>query len=160
MRQQDPYLVHRLPTMLSINGFNSVEDSSQSFPLGWGLSHSNSTTTTASGSSSTIEESEEEQQEEEVDLVASSQSSTTSTLNSEPKAIVKKQERILCSEFARAMSSQYLFLLKSLRPWLSTVMNLSYDKYDEHISGLPAEWSRAHTFINWHCIVAQKPLHS
>lgn len=123
MRQQDPYLVHRLPTMLSINGFRRVEDYAQSFPLGWGTSHS----------SSISEENEEDD---------------TNTTQS------------TCSEFARAMSSQYLFLLKSLKPWLSTVMNLSYEKYDDYISGLPNEWTSAQTYVNWHCIIAQKPYHS
>ncbi|KAI7894695.1 uncharacterized protein EV154DRAFT_497583 [Mucor mucedo] len=125
LRQQDPYLVHRLPTMLSINGFRKVQDCTQAFPLGWGSSHSTN--------SSVINE--DIQAEEEGELLKPN-----------------------CSEFARAMSSQYLFLLKSLRPWLSTVMNLSYEKYDDYISTLPAEWTRAHTYINWHCIIAQKPL--
>ncbi|KAI9361383.1 hypothetical protein BD770DRAFT_408543 [Pilaira anomala] len=126
MRQQDPYLVHRLPTMLSINGFRRVEDYAQSFPLGWGTSHSSSIS--------------EENEEEDDDDTNTTQST--------------------CSEFARAMSSQYLFLLKSLKPWLSTVMNLSYEKYDEYISGLPNEWTSAQTYVNWHCIIAQKPYHS
>lgn len=124
MRQQDPYLVHRLPTMLSINGFRRVQDCTQAFPLGWGSSHSTN--------SSVIDE---EEAEEEDKIMSPN-----------------------CSEFARAMSSQYLFLLKSLRPWLSTVMNLNYEKYDDYISSLPAEWKRAQTYINWHCIIAQKPL--
>ncbi|GAA5806116.1 S-adenosyl-L-methionine-dependent methyltransferase [Helicostylum pulchrum] len=125
MRQQDPYLVHRLPTMLSINGFKSVEDYAQTFPLGWGSSYS-----------SFIEGDEEAQDKD----------TATTQLN--------------CSEFARAMSSQYLFLLKSLKPWLSTVMNISYKKYDDYISGLPTEWTSAQTYVNWHCITAQKPFHS
>ncbi|KAI8096012.1 hypothetical protein BDF21DRAFT_407259 [Thamnidium elegans] len=124
MRQQDPYLVHRLPTMLSINGFKRVEDYAQSFPLGWGSSHS-----------SFIEQDEHYTED-------------TETTQSN------------CSEFARAMSSQYLFLLKSLKPWLSTVMNISYEKYDQYISGLPTEWISAQTFVNWHCIIAQKPFNS
>lgn len=153
MRQQDPYLVHRLPTMLSINGFKRVEDYTQSFPLGWGLSHSNSTST---ANSSILKEDEEEEE-----LIMSSQASTSAastTISNNQQS--KESTTPTCSEFARAMSSQYLFLLKSLRPWLSTVMNLNYEKYDEYISGLPAEWSRAQTYINWHCIVAQKPLHA
>jgi hypothetical protein len=131
LRQQDPYAVHRLPTMLSINGFTRVEDYTQDFPLGWGAAFS-----TCSNSNSILEEDEEEQSIEEA-------------------SVSTDEER--CSEFARAMSSQYLFLLKSLKPWLSTVMNLSSEKYDDYIAGLPAEWKRAHTFINWHCIIAQKP---
>lgn len=130
LRQQDPYLVHRLPTMLSINGFRRVQDCTQAFPLGWGTSHSTNSSVMDEGSE------EEDEEEEEGDKV----------LNPN------------CSEFARAMSSQYIFLLKSLRPWLSTVMNLNYEKYDEYISTLPAEWTRAHTYINWHCIIAQKPI--
>lgn len=129
MRQQDPYLVHRLPTMLSINGFKRVEDYAQSFPLGWGSSHS-----------SFVEQDEEEEEQDQDKDTATTQSN--------------------CSEFARAMSSQYLFLLKSLKPWLSTVMNISYEKYDDYISGLPTEWTSAQTFVNWHCIIAQKPFHS
>lgn len=127
LRQQDPYAVHRLPTMLAINGFKRVEDCSQAFPLGWGSSHSNS--------NSLLEEQED------------------NLVNEEPP----QQQQDYCSEFARAMSSQYLFLLESLKPWLSHVMNLNNEKYDEYISGLPAEWKRAKTFINWHCIIAQKP---
>ncbi|KAI9487194.1 MAG: hypothetical protein EXX96DRAFT_552178 [Benjaminiella poitrasii] len=121
LRQQDPYAVHRLPTMLSITGFKRVEDVFQTFPLGWGTPHSNSTV---------------EGQGNEVNSTS-------------------KQRH--CSEFARAMSSQYLFLLKSLKPWLSNVMNLSSEKYDEYIAGLPEEWRHAQTYINWHCIIAQKP---
>lgn len=127
IRQQDPYAVHRLPTMLAINGFRPVKSFSHMFPLGWGSSHSNP----SSKSNSIIEEVEE----------------TASTECSEP----------FCSEFARAMSSQYLFLLKSLKPWLSPVMNLSSEKYDDYIAGLPVEWKKAKTYINWHCILAQKP---
>lgn len=148
MRQQDPYLVHRLPTMLDINGFARVQDSSESFPLGWGSSHSgNNSASTSTTTSSILEEEEEE-------LVVNQESCTSFASSS---ASTTKPH---CSEFARAMSSQYLFLLKSLRPWLSIVMNLSHDKYDEYTLGLPAEWSRAQTYINWHCIIAQKPLHS
>lgn len=156
MRQQDPFLVHRLPTMLSIIGFRRVEDCTQSFPLGWGLSHSNSTTTTTNSS---IREEEEEEEQDESSSRCSSSTNGSSSSGSQPKE-TQAPPRPHCSEFARAMSSQYLFLLKSLRPWLSTVMNLNYEKYDEYISGLPEEWSRAQTYINWHCIIAQKPLHS
>lgn len=130
IRQQDPYAVHRLPTMLAINGFKRVEDCSQTFPLGWGSSHSNNNSIL-----------EEDQDEKDV--------------ADKPLSKVPQQDR--CSEFARAMSSQYLFLLESLKPWLSQVMNLHHEKYDEYISGLPAEWKRAKTYINWHCIIAQKP---
>lgn len=130
IRQQDPYAVHRLPTMLAINGFKRVENCSQTFPLGWGSSHSNN--------NSILEEDEDEQDFED---------------DQQPQ----QQQQDNCSEFARAMSSQYLFLLKSLKPWLSNVMNLNNEKYDEYISGLPAEWKRAKTYINWHCIIAQKP---
>ncbi|ORE13553.1 S-adenosyl-L-methionine-dependent methyltransferase [Rhizopus microsporus] len=128
MRQQDPYAVHRLPTMLSINGFRQVDTITQSFPLGWGMSHA-----------------------------GASDRSETSTLADGASTVEQKEEGSKCSEFARAMSSQYLDLLKSLRPWLSLVMNLSHEKYDNYIAGLPAEWSRAKTFVNWHCIIAQKP---
>ncbi|KAG2204388.1 hypothetical protein INT46_006940 [Mucor plumbeus] len=134
IRQQDPYAVHRLPTMLAINGFKRVENCSQTFPLGWGLSHSNN--------NSILEEDEYEEEGEEEE---------------EEKENEQQQQQNDCSEFARAMSSQYLFLLKSLQPWLSNVMNLNNEKYDEYISGLPAEWKRAKTYINWHCIIAQKP---
>ncbi|KAL9553966.1 hypothetical protein MBANPS3_003028 [Mucor bainieri] len=132
IRQQDPYAVHRLPTMLAINGFKRVEDCSQTFPLGWGSSHSNN--------NSILEEDEDEE---------------AAAAHDKPLPKVPQQDH--CSEFARAMSSQYLFLLESLKPWLSQVMNLHYEKYDEYISGLPAEWKRAKTYINWHCIIAQKP---
>jgi hypothetical protein len=135
IRQQDPYAVHRLPTMLAINGFKRVENCSQTFPLGWGLSHSNN--------NSILEEDEYEEEEEEKDDKQQQQQ--------------QQQQQNDCSEFARAMSSQYLFLLKSLQPWLSNLMNLNNEKYDEYISGLPAEWKRAKTYINWHCIIAQKP---
>jgi len=131
IRQQDPYAVHRLPTMLAINGFKRVEDCSQTFPLGWGSSHSNN--------NSILEEDEDEEED----------------TNAADKPLPKQQDH--CSEFARAMASQYLFLLESLKPWLSNVMNLNHEKYDEYISGLPAEWKRAKTYINWHCIIAQKP---
>jgi hypothetical protein len=167
LRQQDPYAVHRLPTMLSINGFRHVEDFSQSCPLGWGSSHSTTTSppTTSTANSSILEEEEEEDEEEQEILNHScaSSSSSTSFTSSETKQAspgASHPVRPHCSEFARAMSSQYLFLLKSLRPWLSTVMNLNYEKYDEYIAGLPAEWTRAQTYINWHCIIAQKPSHS
>ncbi|GAN01386.1 type 11 methyltransferase [Mucor ambiguus] len=133
IRQQDPYAVHRLPTMLAINGFKRVEDCSQTFPLGWGSSHSNN---------NSILEEDEDQGEE-------------AAANDKPLPKVPQQDH--CSEFARAMSSQYLFLLESLKPWLSHAMDLNHEKYDEYISGLPAEWKRAKTYINWHCIIAQKP---
>jgi hypothetical protein len=119
--------------MLSINGFRRVDDFTQNFPLGWGPSFSS----TRSNNNSIMEEDEQDEH-----------ASTHSSSNDD-------QEQ--CSEFARAMSSQYLFLLKSLKPWLSTVMNLTSEKYDEYIAGLPVEWKRAHTSINWHCIIAQKP---
>ncbi|KAI8887008.1 S-adenosyl-L-methionine-dependent methyltransferase [Backusella circina FSU 941] len=131
IRQQDPYAVHRLPTMLSLNGFCHVESVSESFPLGWGLAHS--------ASSSVISKSDDEEEEEEVEVGKNEE-------NKKP-----------CSEFARAVASQHLFLLKSLKPWLSQVMNQSHDGYDAYISGLPEEWSRARSFINWHCVIAQKP---
>ncbi|CAO3635857.1 unnamed protein product [Cunninghamella blakesleeana] len=41
MRQQDPYIARRLPSMLAINGFRRVSSQFQSLPLGWGKSHSN-----------------------------------------------------------------------------------------------------------------------
>ncbi|CEP13310.1 hypothetical protein [Parasitella parasitica] len=137
-RQQDPYAVHRLPTMLAINGFQRVEDCSQMFPLGWGYSHSNN--------NSILEEEEGEDEDEDAQQ--------QEMLPQQP------QPPVHCSEFARAMSSQYLCLLQSLKPWLSTVMNLTHEKYDEFISGLPAEWKRAKTYVNWHCIIAQKPYNS
>ncbi|KAI7901963.1 S-adenosyl-L-methionine-dependent methyltransferase [Cokeromyces recurvatus] len=115
LRQQDPYVVHRLPTLLSIHGFKRVEDISQMFPLGWG------------------------------------------TFNETNSSIITTTPQGHCSEFARAMSSQYLFLLKSLKPWLSIVMNLSSEKYDDYITSLPEEWRHAHTYIKWHSIIAQKP---
>lgn len=121
--------------MLSINGFRRVEDLTQNFPLGWGAAFS-----TCSNNNSILEE-----DEEKPDVELASDHSPSSS------------EEEQCSEFARAMSSQYLFLLKSLKPWLSTVMNMSSEKYDEYVAGLPEEWKRAHTFINWHCIIAQKP---
>ena len=159
MRQQDPYLVHRLPTMLSIFGFQGVEDCSQSFPLGWGLSHSHSTTTTTTTATTTntaySTQSIEEEDEEDDQLFSTEYASTYSSRN--PSQEIHRN--LDCSEFARAMASQYLCLLTSLRPWLSTVMNLSHAKYDDYIAGLPAEWSRAHTFVNWHAIIAQKPLY-
>lgn len=68
----------------------------------------------------------------------------------------QKQKRIR-SELARLAASQYLFLLQSLRPWLSLVMNLSTDKYNNYIIGLPEEWRQGQTYTNWHCATAQKP---
>ncbi|CAO3659216.1 unnamed protein product [Rhizopus stolonifer] len=68
------------------------------------------------------------------------------------------QEKLKSSKVSRAMSSQYTNLLKSLKPWLSSVMNLSHAEYDDYIADMPAEWRQAKTYINWHCIIAQKPL--
>ncbi|KAI9316455.1 S-adenosyl-L-methionine-dependent methyltransferase [Dichotomocladium elegans] len=62
-----------------------------------------------------------------------------------------------CPELARLTASQYLFLLQSLRPWLSLVMNLAIDKFNSYIMKLPQEWRQGNTYINWHCAVAQKP---
>lgn len=62
-----------------------------------------------------------------------------------------------CSPFALAVSSHYMFTLKSLQPWLSAIMNISPEKYETHVAGLPTEWRQAHTYINWHRAVAQKP---
>jgi hypothetical protein len=130
IRQQDPYAVHRLPTMLSLNGFCHVESGSESLPLGWGLAHSASSSVIGANDEEVVGKNEQQEQIES-----------------------KKS----CSEFARAVASQHLFLLKSLKPWLSQAMNLSHGGYDTYISGLPEEWSRAHSFINWHCVIAQKP---
>ncbi|KAI8643788.1 S-adenosyl-L-methionine-dependent methyltransferase [Parasitella parasitica] len=143
-RQQDPYAVHRLPTMLAINGFQRVEDCSQTFPLGWGYSHSNN--------NSILEEEEEEEVEDE-----NQQQQQQQQQEAQPQ---QPRPQVHCSEFARAMSSQYLCLLQSLKPWLSTVMNLTHEKYDEFVSGLPAEWKCAKTYVSWHCIIAQKPYNS
>ncbi|KAG0748307.1 hypothetical protein G6F66_005237 [Rhizopus arrhizus] len=129
LRMQDPYAVHRLPTMLLFNGFNSIETISKSCPLGWGT-----------------------------DTVTDCSSESGSATVAESSSTVEQQgEALKCSEFSRAMASQYTSLLKSLRPWLSTVMNLDYEKYDDYIAGLPAEWRRAKTCINWHCFISQKP---
>ncbi|KAI8082627.1 S-adenosyl-L-methionine-dependent methyltransferase [Gilbertella persicaria] len=136
MRQQDPYAVHRLPTMFAINGFRRVEDIAQMLPLGWGSFHSSSCSSISSAETR-------------------KRASNGSAMSQETTARVDNKQH--CSEFARAMSSQYLFMLKSLKPWLSHEMNLSSEKYDEYIAGLPAEWKRARTFVNWHCIIAQKP---
>ncbi|KAI8139215.1 S-adenosyl-L-methionine-dependent methyltransferase [Fennellomyces sp. T-0311] len=65
-----------------------------------------------------------------------------------------------CSELARLAASQHLFLLQSLRPWLSLVMNLSTEKFNSHIMGLPESWRLGQTYINWHCATAQKPFQS
>ncbi|KAG1048964.1 hypothetical protein G6F43_008687 [Rhizopus delemar] len=123
LRQQDPYVVHRLPTVLSINGFKQIETILQPCRLGWEVTQD---------------------------------ANLSSTIGS--VAVTEKQEKASnYSEFSRAMSSQYMLLLKSLRPWLSIVMNLSHEKYDDYIADFPAEWSQARTYINWHCIIAQKP---
>ncbi|KAI9257621.1 S-adenosyl-L-methionine-dependent methyltransferase [Sporodiniella umbellata] len=118
LRMQDPYAVHRLPTMLTVNKFENIEAISRSCPLGW-------------DQPDPLEPNEKKE-----------------TVRGEPPK---------CCEFSRAMSGQYLFLLKSLRPWLSTVMSLDHKEYDDFIAGLPAQWSHAKTFINWHCFIAQKP---
>ncbi|KAI8997338.1 S-adenosyl-L-methionine-dependent methyltransferase [Pilobolus umbonatus] len=128
-RQQDPYAVHRLPSMLSANGFQQVENHLVQFSLGWGTSYSN-----YSALSST-------------DIVTE-EIETSSTLSEKIEP---------CSEFSRAIASQYLFLLQSLKPWLSSIMKLCPEKYDEYISTLPEEWKKGQTYINWHSIIAQKP---
>ncbi|KAI8391331.1 S-adenosyl-L-methionine-dependent methyltransferase [Radiomyces spectabilis] len=61
------------------------------------------------------------------------------------------------SEFVRAVASQYMFLLKSLKPWLSRFMSMTDEKYDAYIEALPAEWAQMQTYTNWHCATAQKP---
>ncbi|KAI8969003.1 S-adenosyl-L-methionine-dependent methyltransferase [Mycotypha africana] len=86
-----------------------------------------------------------------------SHSAPASKTNTSEKCTKQQKGSTTCSEFARAVSSQYLFFLKSLKPWLSTVMNLGSDEYDNHINSLPEEWKRAKTYINWHTIIAQKP---
>ncbi|KAI9493886.1 S-adenosyl-L-methionine-dependent methyltransferase [Zychaea mexicana] len=62
-----------------------------------------------------------------------------------------------CSELSRLAASQHLFLLQSLRPWLSLVMDLTIEKFNNHIMGLPESWRIGQTYINWHCATAQKP---
>lgn len=69
----------------------------------------------------------------------------------------QQKQKCIRSELARLAASQYLFLLQSLRPWLSLVMNLSTDKYNNYIIGLPEEWRQGQTYTNWHCATAQKP---
>ncbi|KAI8367630.1 uncharacterized protein BYT42DRAFT_586929 [Radiomyces spectabilis] len=39
LREQDPYIARRLPSVLAVNGFRRVESQFQSLPLGWGTSH-------------------------------------------------------------------------------------------------------------------------
>ncbi|KAI9307640.1 S-adenosyl-L-methionine-dependent methyltransferase [Cunninghamella echinulata] len=48
MRQQDPYIARRLPSILAINGFRRVSSQFQSLPLGWGRSHSTNDTSSHS----------------------------------------------------------------------------------------------------------------
>ncbi|OBZ90760.1 putative methyltransferase C1B3.06c [Choanephora cucurbitarum] len=135
MRQQDPYAVHRLPTVLAINGFRQVEDISQTLPLGWGSFYdaTNKSTSTLSSTKTAKRSSQ------------SSHADAESSSNQE------------CSTFAKAVSSQYLYMLKSLKPWLSDMMHMSSQKYDAYIASLPEEWVRARTFVKWHSIIAQKP---
>ncbi|KAI9315550.1 S-adenosyl-L-methionine-dependent methyltransferase [Dichotomocladium elegans] len=59
---------------------------------------------------------------------------------------------------SKATTSQYLSTLQSLQPWLASVMDMTPERYSSYIAELPSEWQRAHTYINWHCAVAQKPL--
>ncbi|KAI7847659.1 S-adenosyl-L-methionine-dependent methyltransferase [Circinella umbellata] len=62
------------------------------------------------------------------------------------------------AKLAKAAASQYMFTLQSLRPWLSSVMNLNNERYNNYIADLPDEWKRGQTYINWHRAIAQKPL--
>ncbi|KAI7867879.1 S-adenosyl-L-methionine-dependent methyltransferase, partial [Spinellus fusiger] len=128
LRQQDPYVGRRLSSILSVNGFRRVESEFQSLPLGWGTSHAS-----PNSSSTSI--------------------GSVSRRNSDTKTI----EEEICSEFARAMSSHYMFTLQSLQHWMCAVMNMSPEKYAATLTHLPAEWKKAKTYINWHCAVAQKP---
>ncbi|KAI9257940.1 S-adenosyl-L-methionine-dependent methyltransferase [Phascolomyces articulosus] len=62
------------------------------------------------------------------------------------------------SKLANACASHHMFTLKSLRPWLSSVMgNMSIERYNNYIADLPDEWKRGQTYINWHRAIAQKP---
>ncbi|KAL0075643.1 S-adenosyl-L-methionine-dependent methyltransferase [Phycomyces blakesleeanus] len=133
LRQQDPYVGRRLPSILAVNGFRRVESEFQSLPLGWGSSHASPLSSPTQPTHPNASESNPRNPSLPVDL-------------SPP-----------CSEFARAVSSHYLFTLQSLQPWLSAVINISPEKYAATISNLPAEWKQARTYINWHCAVAQKP---
>lgn len=81
---------------------------------------------------------------------ARNSSSTSSTVSGTSRLAERMQ-------FARATESQYLFLLQSLRPWLSLVMNVSTEKYNSYVTTLPESWRSGQTYVNWHCATAQKP---
>ncbi|KAI8384157.1 S-adenosyl-L-methionine-dependent methyltransferase [Blakeslea trispora] len=147
MRQQDPYAVHRLPTVLAINGYRQVEDISQILPLGWGSFYQSNDT--AHKSSSTLSSIKTESR--------SSRELAQNHSETETDSSEDDMSSHICSNFAKAVSSQYLFMLKSLKPWLSDMMNLSSQKYDDYIASLQEEWVHAHTYIKWHSIIAQKP---
>ncbi|KAI8342564.1 S-adenosyl-L-methionine-dependent methyltransferase [Chlamydoabsidia padenii] len=60
----------------------------------------------------------------------------------------------------QAITSQYIFYLRSLGPWLRLVMGLNQEKYMDYVDQLPLEWNQAQTYVNWHCATAQKPYKS
>ena len=136
-RQQNPYMARHLSTLLASNGFRRVQSQFQSLPLGW----------------DPVEEAEEESSPDNTQQ--KQQSTTKTSTNSKNDNNSNKKKK--CSELARLAASQHLFLLQSLRPWLSLVMNLNIEKFNNHIMGLPESWRLGQTYINWHCATAQKP---
>ena len=141
-RQQNPYMARHLSTLLASNGFRRVQSQFQSLPLGW----------------DPVEEEEDEPTSSSSNNIKQKQQSTTkksTSSNSNNNTNTNKKKK--CSELARLAASQHLFLLQSLRPWLSLVMNLNTEKFNNHIMGLPESWRLGQTYINWHCATAQKP---
>ncbi|KAI7859115.1 S-adenosyl-L-methionine-dependent methyltransferase [Circinella umbellata] len=141
-RQQNPYMARHLSTLLASNGFRRVQSQFQSLPLGW----------------DPVEEEEDEPTSSSSNNIQQKQQSTTkksTSSNSNNNTNTNKKKK--CSELARLAASQHLFLLQSLRPWLSLVMNLNIEKFNNHIMGLPESWRLGQTYINWHCATAQKP---
>ncbi|KAI8068290.1 S-adenosyl-L-methionine-dependent methyltransferase [Gongronella butleri] len=141
-RGQDPSIAKRLPSLLAIQGFRRVSSQFQSLPLGWGKAHQGKSQKRAHANTSS----------HPTPHNSSNSSNSSNSANSAAATTLPT-----CSEFARAAGSLHTYTLQSLRPWLASNMACSLEKYDAWLERVPAEWADAHTYVNWHAVVAQKP---
>ncbi|ORX59007.1 S-adenosyl-L-methionine-dependent methyltransferase [Hesseltinella vesiculosa] len=128
LQGQDPAIARKLPSMLALQGFRRVSSQFQSLPLGWGWAHHGR---------------------------SSRHPSRRGKPTPPPTSPLKTDG---CSEYARAAAGQYRCLLESLRPWLANALSCTPEKYDMLLDRVQTEWVDAHSYINWHAVIAQKPL--